>query len=154
MQLPTKILVRRRGVFAQLRLISRYNLALVATLEGNWRVATEGCGGDQLDPGLFLTEEDLVNMVVVTTLLFFLIKLSQVVASPAANLIDRLAVNARVTISAVKAVVVEMVGVGFDLQRLAALRPPGQVKIVIKEVLRHIVVTLIASVYSIGARAL
>ena len=50
--------------------------------------------------------------------------------------------------------VMEIVGVGFDLERLAALGPPGQVKIVVKEVLRHIVVTLIARVDSFGARAL
>ena len=47
----------------------------------------------------------------------------------------------------------EIVGVRFDLERLAALGPPGQVKIVVKKVLWH-VVSLIASVDSFGARAL
>ena len=156
MQLPAKILVSRHNwMLAQLRLINRYNLPLVATLKANsGAAATQRCRWHQLNPGLFvyLLSTDLANMAL---LLFMLIKLvREFVGVSHADLIDRLAVDAIVTVSELAVVAVEMVSVGLDLEGLAALRPPCEVKIVIKEVLRHIVVTLIASVYSIGARAL
>ena len=103
--------------------------------------ATHRCGRYQLDPRL-LSIIELINALLI-------IKLGQVVRLYTTKLLQGLAVDAIVAVS-----VMLIVGVGFNLERLAALGPPGQVKIVVKKVLRHVVVTLIARVDSFGARAL